>query len=144
MKTCLNCNNTIPLLNKFCSKSCASTYNNLHRTKKIRPTCIQCGKEAPLRNRFCSQQCGWDHKKKNHSDEYVRAYNNEKYKRYIARKKYQTPIDEDLVAIRNFYLNCPEGHEVDHIVPISKGGPHSLSNLQYLTASENRRKSNKV
>jgi 5-methylcytosine-specific restriction endonuclease McrA len=35
-------------------------------------------------------------------------------------------------------------YEVDHIIPISKGGKHSLSNLQYLTKEENRRKSNKI
>ena len=29
-------------------------------------------------------------------------------------------------------------------IPISKGGLHTLSNLQYLTVTENRRKSNKI
>ena len=144
MKTCLGCNTSIPKANKFCSKSCATTYNNLHRNKKVRPTCAHCGGEAPLGRKFCSQQCGWDHKKMNHPIEYIRACNCEKYKRYIARKKYQTPVGEDIAAIKQFYLNCPPGYEVDHIVPISKGGHHSLPNLQYLTKSENRRKSNKV
>jgi len=65
-------------------------------------------------------------------------------KMYIARRKYQTPIGEDIKAIQQFYLNCPMGYEVDHIIPISKGGAHSLENLQYLTKQENRRKSNKI
>jgi 5-methylcytosine-specific restriction endonuclease McrA len=73
-----------------------------------------------------------------------RMLGREAYARYAARKKFQTPIDEDLKAIKQFYLNCPEGYEVDHIIPISKGGPHSLSNLQYLTANENRRKNAKL
>lgn len=51
---------------------------------------------------------------------------------------------EDLENIKNFYVNCPKGYEVDHIIPISKGGEHKLSNLQYLTPTENRRKGNRI
>jgi len=46
--------------------------------------------------------------------------------------------------IGRFYKNCPQGYEVDHIIPIAKGGKHCLSNLQYLTKEENRRKSAKI
>ena len=51
-----------------------------------------------------------------------RRMSRESYARYSARKKYQTPVDADLSAIREFYKNCPEGYDVDHIIPISKGG----------------------
>jgi len=78
------------------------------------------------------------------SEEEKRAVRREAWQRYDARKRYQTPIDEDIAALQEFYKNCPDGYEVDHIIPLSKGGPHSLSNLQYLTVSENRRKSNKL
>lgn len=60
--------------------------------------------------------------------------------RYAAKKRNQTPPWADLAAIKLFYMNCPLGYEVDHIMPISKGGLHSLENLQYLTISENRKK----
>src|SRR5258706_3601534 len=43
-------------------------------------------------------------------------------------------------AIRLFYVNCPPGYEVDHIIPISRGGEHHIRNLQYLTLTQNRRK----
>ena len=62
----------------------------------------------------------------------------------MTKRKYQTPVNEDIKALQDFYTRCPDGYEVDHIIPISKGGLHSLTNLQYLTKSENRRKSNKI
>ncbi len=73
-----------------------------------------------------------------------RMLGREAYARYASRKKFQTPADEDLNAIKEFYLNCPVGYEVDHIIPISKGGLHSLSNLQYLTPRDNKRKNAKL
>ncbi len=51
---------------------------------------------------------------------------------------------EEEIYIGRFYKNCPIGFEVDHIVPISKGGKHKLSNLQYLTREDNRKKSGKL
>jgi 5-methylcytosine-specific restriction endonuclease McrA len=53
-------------------------------------------------------------------------------------------VDADRKAIKEFYDNCPLGYEIDHIIPISKGGQHTLENLQYLTIQENRQKSNKL
>ena len=54
---------------------------------------------------------------------------------------------EELEIYKKCYMlsestNIP--HEVDHIIPLSKGGLHHPSNLQVLTAEENRKKSNKI
>lgn len=73
-----------------------------------------------------------------------RVRDREAWMRYHSAKKYQTPADENIKALQDFYANCPVGYEVDHIIPISKGGLHTLSNLQYLTISENRSKGNKI
>ena len=139
---------------KFCSRSCSASFNNTGRRRHSNPDsqysrvkpCKTCGKET-LRLVFCSDQCN-PKKKENISQEEkhkrYRARMNEAWARYMTRKKNQTPRDVDIKAIQDFYLNCPNGYEVDHIVPISKGGLHSLENLQYLTVSENRRKSNKI
>jgi len=73
-----------------------------------------------------------------------------KYRFYCAKrhaaKIQRTPTWSDIKAIRDFYLNCPEGKEVDHIVPLqgkNVSGLHIMSNLQYLTKSENCQKHNK-
>lgn len=66
--------------------------------------------------------------------------------------KQATPKWVDLVVIYEIYKNCPPGYHVDHIVAL-KGvtydnrrvcGLHVPWNLQYLPASVNIRKSNKV
>ena len=76
--------------------------------------------------------------------EQIQARKNEANARYRARLKEQTPEDADIDAMKVFYENCPGGYEVDHIIPISKGGLHTLENLQYLTVAENRSKSDKL
>lgn len=53
--------------------------------------------------------------------------------------KARVPV-EHLEVLKQIYAACPPGYEVDHIVPISKGGKHVPDNLQYLTADENKRK----
>jgi 5-methylcytosine-specific restriction endonuclease McrA len=63
-----------------------------------------------------------------------------------AKKKNATPIWVDLKAIEKFYLERPDGYEVDHIIPlVSKTvcGLHVPWNLQYLTRSENIAKGNR-
>lgn len=57
-----------------------------------------------------------------------------------------TPPWADLERIREIYAGCPQGHQVDHVIPI-KGkkvsGLHVETNLQYLPTLENRQKLNK-
>lgn len=42
--------------------------------------------------------------------------------------------------IRRIYASCPLGYEVDHIKPLSRGGAHFPTNLQYLPQALNNRK----
>lgn len=68
---------------------------------------------------------------------------------YVARRKkhiiQRTPSWADLEKIEQIYKNCPEGHHVDHIVPLQGdkvSGLHVPENLQYLKAEDNLKKSN--
>lgn len=59
----------------------------------------------------------------------------------------QTPAWSNMDAIKEIYRNCPDGYHVDHIVPLrgkTACGFHSQHNLQYLPASENLRKHNRL
>jgi hypothetical protein len=52
----------------------------------------------------------------------------------------------ELEEIAKFYLSCPDGYHVDHIIPLNGtlvSGLHVLNNLQYLPALDNIKKSNK-
>jgi hypothetical protein len=78
-------------------------------------------------------------------------YNNkEMYKINCAKRRaaklQAIPPWANLEEIKQFYLNCPEGYEVDHIHPLQGEnicGLHVINNLQYLTVQANRSKGNK-
>lgn len=84
---------------------------------------------------------------------YVKQYERSKPEKKAAReakrrflKTNACPKWADLELISEFYKNCPEGFEVDHVIPLSHGqvcGLHVLENLQYLPEKDNRKKSNK-
>lgn len=77
---------------------------------------------------------------------YTVGYKRFKRKQYKVNKLQRCPKWSDLEAIKQFYLNCPKGKEVDHIVPLQGkivSGLHVLNNLQYLTKKQNLRKGNR-
>lgn len=63
----------------------------------------------------------------------------------MAKRRSHKPKWVDNKELREIYNNCPEGYQVDHIIPVNGKnvcGLHVPSNLQYLTEKENRLKSN--
>ena len=150
---CKQCNTILPQSKKnntFCSKSCSATFNNTIKPKrkstKVEKNCLQCGN--PTFRIYCSKHCGYQAQRRFDDPQEALRYKRSKVKEisanYRAKVRNQTPIDADRQAIQTFYEQCPKGYEVDHIIPISKGGLHTLDNLQYLTITENRKKSNKI
>jgi hypothetical protein len=145
---CLYCSKPLSgYQKKFCSSSCSATHSNFLKPRRTKTNplwhdCPTCGKQT--RNVcYCSNKCK---PKLTSQERYAKhkATHNEAWQRYMAKRKNQTPNDINIKELQQFYINCPEGYEVDHIVPISKGGLHCIENLQYLTISENRKKSNKI
>ena len=67
----------------------------------------------------------------------------QKAKRRAAKLK-QTPYYANLDLIKLIYENCPNGYQVDHMMPLVSGGLHHESNLCYLPASINTAKGAKT
>jgi hypothetical protein len=78
-----------------------------------------------------------------------KAYYKAKKLKRENRQRLATPewlSEEQMLEMNTFYKRCPQGHHVDHVVPLNGetvSGLHVPWNLQYLTAEENRKKSNK-
>jgi len=149
---CKQCNAMLPQSkkhNQFCSSSCAATFNMTGRIRATRYkcACVECENQI-WTGKYCSRVCSANGRKIPRTVEEAlhsrRARVKESSANYRAKVKNQTPPDADRKAIFLFYKDCPTGYEVDHIIPISKGGLHHLPNLQYLTITENRKKSNKI
>jgi 5-methylcytosine-specific restriction endonuclease McrA len=149
-KRCVHCSKVIEYeqrSNKFCSQSCAAKHSNTGRVRVQAYACAAGCSTMIKTGKYCSSKCAGDARRKYTPEEAAVVRKNrvrEVSANYRAKLRDQTPHDADRDAIREFYANCPLGYEVDHIVPISKGGLHTLENLQYLTVSQNRRKSNKI
>lgn len=165
MKTCRKCNTTKPV----------SDYNKSPNTRDgLQSTCRVCQKEAN-RQSYLRRQDEVKARnaayKAEHPEVYVKARrkwklaNRDKERQAIKewfannpsmRKAYganrraalmqRTPLWADLTAVAKIYETCPEGHQVDHIVPLQGelvSGLHVEYNLQHLPAAENAAKCNK-
>lgn len=130
---------------KFCSKSCAATFNNTGRRRHGRGpnNCLHCGRLTRSSAQiYCSRVCNSERLKV--SEEQLKSKNAARQSRYRAKKYRVLDPTADIEKIKAIYMACPPGYEVDHIIPLSKGGKHHEDNLQYLTITENKRKNNRI
>lgn len=128
----------------FCSRSCSASHYNESR-QKFR-SCPRCG-DLHKNKIFCSYACSNGSRAISMTEDRLRAKRLKTLlavRRYQARRYQQTPPDADQHQIAQIYAHCPERCEVDHVIPISKGGLHHQHNLQYLPMLENRRKGSSI
>jgi 5-methylcytosine-specific restriction endonuclease McrA len=144
---CINCDALLMRkAAKFCSKSCSTSFYNRYRVYSKRTqlgNCIACGNITKrVGAKSCSLKCSVYLK---HIKDPLRKkkLNAAGQSRYRAKQLRQLHPEANKEKVKLIYLNCPEGYEVDHIIPLSRGGWHHENNLQYLTISENRKKGNR-
>ncbi len=150
---CLTCGEPLSARQpKFCSRSCSASFNNRGVSRNRKPTrpCEVCGEPTGSHRRlrrFCSRICTGVAKRIGSDEERIerkQVGQLARTRRYQAYKFGQSIPDDIASKIREIYRNCPDGCEVDHRIPLSRGGLHHPDNLQYLPSIENRRKSNKL
>ena len=123
---------------KFCSRKCFTDTYYPNKARKPR-SCknSRCKNKAAKGRLYCSTKC---------SDRSKKAYNrlNRMHRKY--KKKNATPAWCKPSHFKKLLLERPKGYHLDHIIPINHPdvcGLHVPWNIQYLSAGDNIRKSNK-
>lgn len=144
---------------KYCSTDCSrSAQREIERVRYYGanvPTCIECGEPrdtSQKHNRYCSEKC----RSKREADNKRRG----KQRRRAAKKHVQAEVfnSDDVFSrdrwrcqrcgrkcLRRFsHSHLDRSPTLDHIIPLSKGGPHTLANCQLLCWACNSNKGDKI
>lgn len=123
-----------------------------------RSTCNTCGVEKPNTEYFnngskrvgrrckeCTAKATQENSRKRfeNNPEVFRAGRTHEAGRRRAQFAKRIPAWADMAAIKEIYLNRPDGYHVDHVIPLfgkQVSGLHIETNLQYLPAMENMKK----
>jgi len=148
---------------EYCSIKCQSKFNRNKKPKVERAVqtkhCVVCSTEFKTVSNnamYCGTKCSSKAERMRKPRVYKgrkRKLSPKQSRRKYAHKLFRKLKKEGFVpnwankkAILDFYVNTPEDHEVDHIIPLRNPtvrGYHTLENLQYLRADLNLAKSNR-
>lgn len=143
-----------------CSRKCQNSKREADAPER-QASCRVCAVEFVYRHlggtpaRYCSQRC-LESRRRKHRNLYVRAFQRLRKER-IAANGFEN-IDPTVVFERDGWScricgdpvkrGCPHldplAPTIDHIIPVSKGGPHTMANVQCAHRVCNTRKNNKV
>jgi hypothetical protein len=167
LDNCLQCQRPLSKTQyKFCSSNCSAKHSNSHRQlsedsknktriailanngktleEYLSRRCIVCDAHIATRQeKYCSMECFRQYCPLKTKED-LKAKNRAGQGRWREKNYKNISPDADRSVIKNIYKNCPDGYEVDHILPLSRGGLHHEDNLQYLLIEENRKKGNKL
>ena len=138
----------------YCSNSCAQKAK-YYRTLPQKPTreCSECGKditELRVDANTCSSYCGGVRAKRLNRSRYLVSQQQREAIKRQATVGYGVPEREWIKILSRFNYSCYYCSEqnikltMDHIVPISRGGAHSIGNVAPACGSCNSSKGTKL
>lgn len=156
----------------FCTSKCQQHQDNKKRKESRKNNllffdrkCADCDnififQTSQPTQKYCSENCKsnvagrkWYKNNKTKTKENKKTYYSKNKHRYVERTAKRRAIKLKATMkgfeeeIKEIYKNCPKGFHVDHVIPLQGKtvcGLHVPWNLQYLTAEENLKKSNKL
>lgn len=121
-------------------KAYSEYYKDLGRASGVTSHCKVC--------RSIQAKDNYSNYYESHQKSYAKNAHKIKARNSVAKfsRKQRVVSWTEAEEINTFYANCPEGYQVDHVIPLlgkNVSGLHVLNNLQYLPARENLQKGNK-
>lgn len=129
---CIECSNPATGLRcSACNKRRAENIKKNYQEWKEQGLCCQCGKETIKGRNYCEKHYLM---KISHTRLGTQSYWKE-LKLLIEKQGYKCALTGDVISFES-------GIELDHILPVTRGGSNDLSNVRWVTKEANRLKQN--